>query len=306
MKKRLTILLIVITAFVVFNDAAYAQPPQRKASVCDLRANMRKLWEDHITWTRNVIFNIIDSLPGTTEAVTRLLQNQVDIGNAFNPFYGQVAGDSLTALLYTHITTAADLLTALVNGDAAGVATANAAWYANADTIAQFLASLNSAWPLSDLEMMMEMHLDLTKAEALARYNHDYALDVQMYDSVHTEILGMSDVFANGIVQQFPHQFRPNSARYAHAVVLNDAITLGQNIPNPFDEETVISYFIPDNVLQAEISFYNFKGKLIKKVPLAGRGEGDLTVHASGLSNGTYTYSIIADGIVIDTKKMVH
>ena len=43
-------------------------------------ADMRLLWSDHALWTRNVIVNVIDDLPGTTEAVNRLLKNQDDIG----------------------------------------------------------------------------------------------------------------------------------------------------------------------------------------------------------------------------------
>src|SRR5881392_3270755 len=102
---------------------------------------MRKLWEDHIIWTRNFIFNIIDVLPGTTEAVNRLLQNQVDIGNAIKPYYGNSAGDQLTALLHDHITIAADLLTALKNDNTSAFNTAYAQWVTNADAIASLLSS---------------------------------------------------------------------------------------------------------------------------------------------------------------------
>ena len=55
-------------------------------SNADLKTTMRKLWEDHVTWTRNVIFNIMDDLPGTDQAVKRLLRNQDDIGNAISHF----------------------------------------------------------------------------------------------------------------------------------------------------------------------------------------------------------------------------
>ena len=78
----------------------------------ELRSAMHKLWEDHVVWTRNVILNIIDGLPGTEQAVARLLKNQDDIGNAIKPFYGNAAGEQLTRLLKEHITIAADLLTA--------------------------------------------------------------------------------------------------------------------------------------------------------------------------------------------------
>jgi hypothetical protein len=58
----------------------------------ELRTNMRKLWEDHVTWTRNVICCLVDGLPGADQAVKRLLQNQDDIGNAIKPVYGEMAG----------------------------------------------------------------------------------------------------------------------------------------------------------------------------------------------------------------------
>src|SRR5256885_4782872 len=61
---------------------------------------MHKLWEDHITWTRNVIFCLADDLPGADQAVTRLLKNQDDIGNAIKPYYGEQAGNQLTGLLH--------------------------------------------------------------------------------------------------------------------------------------------------------------------------------------------------------------
>src|SRR6476660_4565545 len=74
------------------------------AAASELRTNMRKLWEDHITWTRNVICCLVDNLPGSDQAVKRLLKNQDDIGNAIKPYYGNDAGTKLTALLHDHIT----------------------------------------------------------------------------------------------------------------------------------------------------------------------------------------------------------
>ncbi len=65
---------------------------------------MRKLWEDHITWTRVFIVSAAGDLPDKATATGRLLQNQVDIGNAIKPYYGDAAGNKLTALLREHIT----------------------------------------------------------------------------------------------------------------------------------------------------------------------------------------------------------
>jgi hypothetical protein len=173
---------------------------------------MRKLWEDHITFTRLFIVSaatLPDALPDTDATVARLLKNQVDIGNAIKRFYGAAAGDQLTTLLKEHITTAAELVAAAKAGDAAKTADAKARWYANADEIATFLHNANpSNWPLHDLQMMMKDHLDLTLDEAVARLQGRYADDIAVYEQVHREILTMSDALAAGIIRQFPEQFR--------------------------------------------------------------------------------------------------
>jgi len=281
-------------------------PHQQISEVCELRTDMRKLWEDHITWTRNVILNLIDNLPGASTAVPRLLQNQVDIGDAFKPYFGNAAGDNLTYLLTTHITTAADLLTGLANGDTAAMNAANAAWYANADSIAHFLHQINpDQWSYQDVFDMMDEHLDLTAGEAIARKNADYAADVAYYDSVHFEILEMADFLTEGIVRQFPHQFNHRMAQLD--VTLDDGtVVLDQNSPNPFADQTVIHYFIPDNVNEAEIVFTNSMGQTVKKIALSEKGEGELTVNTANLNNGIYSYSIVIDGKVADTKRMLH
>jgi len=80
---------------------------------------------------------------------------------------------------------------------------------------------------------------------------------------------------------------------------------LEQNVPNPFAEQTTINYFLPENVVKAQMLFYNNQGKLIQSVDLKEKGKGSLNVFASDLSNGIYTYSLIVDGKVFETKKMV-
>ena len=172
-----------------------------------LRMAMHKLWEDHIVWTRNVILNIMDDLPGTEQAVNRLLQNQDDIGNAVKPFYGEAGGKELTRLLREHITIAADLLKAAKTGNNSAFDAANKKWFANADEISGFLSKANPNWRLNDMKKMMNDHLTLTTEEAVARLKKDYVADVKAYDKVHDEILMMADMLTDGIIKQFPGKF---------------------------------------------------------------------------------------------------
>ena len=172
---------------------------------------MRKLWEDHIVWTRQFIVSAATesgNLADIGPTVDRLLANQTDIGNAIKPFYGDAAGDQLTALLRQHILTAADLVAAAKAGDSNAVATASASWYANADEIGAFLSNANPKnWPLDEMQSMMHSHLDLTLQEAVARLQGRYADDITAYDAVHVEILEMADMLSAGIIAQFPSQF---------------------------------------------------------------------------------------------------
>jgi hypothetical protein len=173
------------------------------------RQDMRKLWEDHVTWTRLAVLSLTTDSPDTSATVGRLLQNQTDIGNAVKPFYGTAAGNQLTALLREHILIAADLIAAARAGDAAGVATQSARWTANADQIAAFLHSANLRhFKLGEMKAMMHEHLRLTTSEVLARLHQDWDADVAAYDAIHVQALNMADMLSTGIVAQFPRRFR--------------------------------------------------------------------------------------------------
>ena len=63
------------------------------------------------------------------------------------------------------------------------------------------------AWPRSEMQAEMRMHLDVTLQEATARLNGDFAADIAAYDEVHDHILAFADLLSNGIIQQFPDRF---------------------------------------------------------------------------------------------------
>lgn len=179
----------------------------------ELKLAMRKLWEDHVMWTRNVIFCLVDRLPGKDQAVNRLLKNQVDLGNAIKPYYGEEAGKKLTDLLYPHITIAAEVVNAAKAGNTKALDEANKRWYANADEISEFLSTANPNWEFEKMKMMMDEHLKLTTDEAVHRIKKNYDADVITYDKVHNAILKMSDMLADGIVKQFPEKFITSSTK---------------------------------------------------------------------------------------------
>ena len=185
----------------------HARDARSRAGIA-LRNKMRKLWEDHIVWTRQFIVSTIADLPDADTAAGRLLANQDHLGNAIKPFYGEEAGEALTALLRDHILIAADILNAAKTGDSAGVEEANARWHVNADEIADFLSGANKAnWPRDEMRSMMDGHLEWTLNEAVARLNGDWTADVQAYNRIHRDILHMADMLSIGIINQFPGRF---------------------------------------------------------------------------------------------------
>jgi hypothetical protein len=201
--KKLTKLL---AAGIVFLTAAAAPAPAQSRSA--FHDAMRKLWEDHVTWTRLYIVSAAAGLPDNKATTDRLLQNQADIGNAVAPYYGNAAGNRLGALLRTHILTAAELVTAAKAGDNAKMADAKKRWFDNANDIAVFLHKANpKKWPLATLQSAMNTHLNQTIDEATHRLHGDYAADARDYDAIVNHILAMADILSNGIESQFPSKF---------------------------------------------------------------------------------------------------
>lgn len=79
---------------------------------------------------------------------------------------------------------------------------------------------------------------------------------------------------------------------------------LSQNLPNPFFSHTEIEYYLPEGIVDASISIFDMQGKLLDSYP-AQVGKNRVTIEGSRLQAGMYLYSLVADGQVADTKKML-
>jgi hypothetical protein len=208
MTRTLSIVLAAIVAAGVLAQTSATAAPAQSPKAVALRAAMDKLWEDHITWTRMVIVDFAAGLPDLSTAEARLLRNQTDIGNAIKPYYGRAAGNKLTSLLRTHILEAVPVLQAAKAGDKSKLTASLNAWYTNANQIAVFLSRANPRnWQLPMMRQMMKQHLALTTNEAVARLQGNWKADVAAYDAVHVEILHMSAMLSDGIIQQFSARF---------------------------------------------------------------------------------------------------
>ncbi len=80
---------------------------------------------------------------------------------------------------------------------------------------------------------------------------------------------------------------------------------LYQNTPNPFNQETEIKYYLPEDVKTAYLCIYNLQGTQIKQIPITQRGEDSQWISGSELTAGMYLYALIVDGKEVDTKRMI-
>ncbi len=170
----------------------------------EFNTTMRKLWVNHIVWTRNVILCIVDDLPGKDQALNRLMKNQIEIGNIIKPYYGEEAGKKLTELLFEHINIASDVVKEAKIGNTNMLDDVNTHWYKNADEISEFLGKINPNWVLTDIKAMLKKHLEITTDEAVQRIKKDYDADVLAFDKLYNQTLAMADMLALGIEKQFP------------------------------------------------------------------------------------------------------
>ncbi len=178
------------------------------ANRADFQDAMRRLWSDHVAYTRLFIVSAAAGSADKDAHTQRLLQNQADIGNAVAGFYGQAAGTKLTALLKDHILIAASIVTAAKAGDNAKVTSENKRWHDNATDIAKFLHGANPKnWPEATLQKALVMHLDQTLSEASNELKGNYAASVKDYDEAMTHMLMVADTLTKGIIAQFPSKF---------------------------------------------------------------------------------------------------
>ncbi len=80
---------------------------------------------------------------------------------------------------------------------------------------------------------------------------------------------------------------------------------LFQNNPNPFTDKTVIKFYIPVKAHQAVIKIYNADGKEINTYSITSKGKGQIEINGNTLAAGTYSYVLIVDQNIVDSRQMV-
>jgi hypothetical protein len=176
--------------------------------VAQFKNGMRKLWIDHVVWTKDYIKSSLAGLEDREEVLARLSKNQDDIGNAIKPYYGEEAGNKLAALLRDHIVIAGKLVEAANTNDQESFNKLNSEWYENADDIVKLLIEANPEYDEKELKEMMYMHLKLVTDQAVSRVKKDWEADIRAFDQGEDHMIHLADVLSMGIKKQFPEKFQ--------------------------------------------------------------------------------------------------
>ena len=108
------------------------------------------------------------------------------------------------------------------------------------------------------------------------------------------------------LVQQLlSNKKEDNEKGFSYILPLENKAMLSQNRPNPFDQNTVIDYFIPAGYKDAKIQVTSADGKELGVVDILEAGQGQVTIRTKAYPAGTYYYSLLLDGELFETKRMV-
>jgi hypothetical protein len=169
----------------------------------NLLNELRKLWEEHIVWTRLFIISALAGLPDLDTTTKRLLRNPSDFANVLEIFYGRQKADTFRSLLEDHLKIAGSIVENAKQKNSKAVDQYMKLWYANADRIAAFLAGINPNWSEDEWKNLMHDHLRMTADEAMARLAGEYPKDSIIFDMIEEQALAMADVMTAGIIKQF-------------------------------------------------------------------------------------------------------
>lgn len=164
---------------------------------------IRRLWIEHVLWTRFFIISTVFNLPDLSFVTRRLLQNPVDFARELQPLYGRQKAMQFEQLFTDHLLIAAQLVNAAKAGNTAEVNKQRKLWYENAENIAKFLASINPFWSEHTWRELLFDHLRMTEDEAVFTLTGRYRESIKEYDAIQTKALEMADVMTNGIIRQF-------------------------------------------------------------------------------------------------------
>ncbi len=155
---------------------------------------------------------------------------------------------------------------------------------------------------------LKEVYPELVSQDTLGYYYVNYiGLIPVLVEALKEQKLQIDELSAkiNGSSSSTPKKVGSLSSTTENPTDLLTYPVLEQNIPNPFNTATTIGFYLPNSIATANIYVYDMNGVQLKSYSVAERGKGNITIQGSEFISGMYLYALIADGKVIDTKRMI-
>lgn len=153
-----------------------------------------------------------------------------------------------------------------------------------------------------DAEVLKEVYPDLVyesqEGDLCINYTEMIPLLVQSVNELRAQVVALQGRQTYNVRARGGNETGIDS----HAL---DVPALEQNDPNPFTQTTVVRYTLPESVKSAFLYIYDLNGTQIDQKTLQDRGRSSVTLEAGSLAPGMYLYALVADGKVIDTKRMI-
>ena len=153
-----------------------------------------------------------------------------------------------------------------------------------------------------DAEVLKEVYPDLVyesqEGDLCINYTEMIPLLVQSVNELRAQVVALQGRQTYNVRARGGNETGIDS----HAL---DVPALEQNDPNPFTQTTVVRYTLPESVKSAFLYIYDLNGTQIDQKTLQDRGKSSVTLEAESLAPGMYLYALVADGKVIDTKRMI-
>ena len=164
-----------------------------------LNTPFRKVWTDHILYTREYILYELYSLPHKADIVARVMKNQEEIGAVFATYYGAEVGSQLTTLLKNHEEQGSNIVTSVKYG--APVDQLQLDWFDNADLIVKLLVTINPYLHKSEMTEIFYKHLD--QVNKLVEETFKRRNTVPDFDMAIQHMLNLANVLTFAISRQF-------------------------------------------------------------------------------------------------------
>lgn len=154
-----------------------------------------------VMWSRSLV-NVIASDLKSIEVVTRKIHTMPALFyNSVRPYMGELTAQEFQDLLFQHILIFTKIIYGLKRGDRQEVDNNIAAWYQNADDMANFLARNNLYWNRDQWRLLLYSYLDLTIRETVALLSQDYENGILYYDRLQDLSLMIADYMSRGLIQ---------------------------------------------------------------------------------------------------------